>query len=141
MKQNLTLTITSLLSILFLTFHFTSDTLRARAGSPEAGGSTLVAAPILVLLLYGTVVLAGRRSGSIIMLIGGIIAFAMPIMHVSFSAGMFQGVLAKGNGDFLVVWTLHMLGLTGIFQCLLAARALSGRKPTAERARAASDRI
>ena len=118
------LTITSLLSILFMTFHFTSDVLRARAGNPEAGGSTLVAVPVLVLLLYGTLVLAGRRSGYIIMLIGGLIAFGMPIIHVTGPAGAFTAVLAKGNGDFIFVWTLHMLGILGIFQFFLAARSL-----------------
>jgi len=124
MNQNLMLRITSLLSILLLTLHFTSDTLRARPGSPEAGGSTLMAVPILVLLLYGTLQLGERRSGYIIMLIGGIIAVGMPILHVAGAAGVFQGVLAKGNGDFVFVWTMHMLGITGIFQFFLAARAL-----------------
>ena len=37
MKQNLTLTFTSLLSILLMTFHMTQDTLRAKAGTAEAG--------------------------------------------------------------------------------------------------------
>jgi len=46
MKQNLMLIIMSLLSILFMTFHLTDDTLRARAGTPEAGGLTLIAVPI-----------------------------------------------------------------------------------------------
>src|SRR5581483_3705314 len=54
MKDKAILTITSLLSILFMTLHFTQDTLHARVGSPEAGGSTLVAVPILVIWLYGT---------------------------------------------------------------------------------------
>lgn len=124
MKRDLTLTVTSLVSVLLLTFHFTSDVLRARAGNPEAGGSTLVAMPIVVLVLYGTVELSGRRSGYILMLIGAIIAIGMPIIHVSFSAGMFQGVLAKGNGDFIFVWTLHMLEITGMLSFFLAARAL-----------------
>ena len=48
MKQNLMLTIASVLSILFMTFHLTSDTIHAKVGTPEAGGSTLVAVPILV---------------------------------------------------------------------------------------------
>lgn len=39
MKHDLMLTITSLLSILFMTFHLTSDTLHAKVGTPEAGGS------------------------------------------------------------------------------------------------------
>jgi hypothetical protein len=65
MKHNMRLTITSLLSILFMTFHLTSDTVHARVGTAEAGGSTLVAVPVLVVWLYGTLVLAERRSGYI----------------------------------------------------------------------------
>ena len=63
MKHNLMLTITSVLSILFMTLHLTSDTLHARVGTPEAGGSTLVAVPVLVVWLCGTLVLSERRSG------------------------------------------------------------------------------
>jgi H+/gluconate symporter-like permease len=123
MKQNL-LSATSLLSILFMTFHFTSDTLRARAGTPEAGGSTLIAVPILVVWLYGTLVLAERRSGYIIMLIGSVLALGMPVMHVVGAGGVFRGVMAKSNGDFLFVWTLHALGVTGMFSLILSVSAL-----------------
>ncbi len=107
MKHNLTLTITSLLSILLLTLHLTSDTLRARVGTPEAGGSTLVAVPILVLWLYGTLVLSGHRSGYVIMLVGSLAGLGMPIIHVMAAGGVFTGQLAKSNGDFVFVWTLH----------------------------------
>src|SRR5438552_12957015 len=58
------LTITSLLSILFMTLHLTSDTVHAKVGTAQAGGSTLVAVPILVVWLYGTLVLAERRWGT-----------------------------------------------------------------------------
>src|SRR5215467_9375868 len=114
MKHDLTLTVTSLLSILLMTFHLTSDTLRAHAGNPEAGGSTLIGVPILVLWLCGTLMLAGKRSGYIVMLIGSLLAIGMPVIHVMFSAGIFHGQLARGNaGDFIFVWTLHALGVTG----------------------------
>ena len=82
MKHSVMLTVASLLSILFMTFHLTSDTLHARVGAPEAGGSTLDAVPILVVWLYGTLVLAERRSGYIIMLVGSLIALGMPVIHV-----------------------------------------------------------
>ena len=124
MKHNLMLTITSLLSILFMTFHLTSDTLRASAGTPEAGGSTLVAVPILVLWLYGTLVLAERRSGYIIMLIGSVIALVVPVVHVMGAGGVFRGELAKSSGAFLFVWTLHALAVTGMFSLILSVRGL-----------------
>lgn len=126
MKHNLTLTISSLLSILFLTFHLTGDTLRAKVGTPEAGGLTLVAVPILVLWLYGTLVLAERRSGYVIMLIGSIIGLGMPVLHVMGAGGLFRGQLAKSSGDFLFVWTLHALGVSAMFCLILAARGLWG---------------
>jgi hypothetical protein len=124
MKQNLLLPITSLLTILLLTLHLTSDTIHARVGTPEAGGSTLVAVPILVLLLYGTLVLGERRSGYIIMLIGSIIGLLMPIAHVIGAGGIFQGQIAKSTPAFLFVWTLHALGVIGMLSFILAVRAL-----------------
>jgi len=60
--------------------------------------------------------------------IGSVIALGMPIIHVSGPAGMFQGVLAKGNGDFVFVWTLHALCITGMLSFFLAARALLVRQ-------------
>jgi hypothetical protein len=120
MKPNLMLTIASLLSILLMTLHLTSDTIHARAGTPEAGGLTLVAVPVLVVWLYGTLLLAERRSGYIIMLVGSILALGMPVDHV-IGAG---GALAKSSPAFLFVWTLHALGVTGMFSLILAARGL-----------------
>jgi hypothetical protein len=124
MKQNLLLTITSLLTILLMTLHLTSDTIHAKVGTPEAGGSTLVAVPVLVLLLYGTLVLGERRSGLIIMLIGSIIGLGMPIIHVMGAGGIFHGQIAKSSPAFLFVWTLHALGVTGMFSLVLSVRAL-----------------
>jgi hypothetical protein len=124
MKHNLVLQITSLLSIVLMTLHLTSDTLDAKAGSPEAGGSTLVAVPILVLLLYGTLLLAERRSGQIVMLVGSIIAIAMPVVHVIASTNIARGALVKYGGAFVFVWTLHALALTGLFSLVLATRGL-----------------
>jgi hypothetical protein len=124
MKQNLLLTITSLLTILLMTLHLTSDTIHARVGTPEAGGSTLVAVPVLVLLLYGTLVLGERRSGYIIMLVGSIIGLGMPVIHVIGAGGIFHGQIAKSSPAFLFVWTLHALGVTGMFSLILSVRAL-----------------
>jgi len=122
MKHNLLLTITSLLSILFMTLHLTSDTLSARAGTPEAGGSTLVAVPILAVWLYGTLVLAERRSGHVIMLVGSLIGLSMPVIHVMGAGGVFRGEIAKSS--ILFVWTLHALGVTAMFSLILSARGL-----------------
>ena len=124
MKQNLILTIASLLSILFMTLHLTSDTIHARVGTPESGGSTLVAVPILVVWLYGTLLLAERRSGYIITLVGSLIALGVPVIHVMGAGGIFRGQIAKSSPAFLFVWTLHALAVTGMFSLILSVRGL-----------------
>src|SRR4051812_298101 len=124
MKHQVTLTITSFLSILFMTFHLTQDTLHAKAGNPEAGGSTLVAVPVLVVWLYGTLVLTERRPGYIIMLVGSLLAMGMPVIHVIGPRGIFSGEMAKYSGAFLFFWTFFVLGVTGMFSFILAARGL-----------------
>lgn len=131
MKRNLTLIITSSLSVLLMTFHLTQDTLYARPGTPEANGSTLIAVPILVIWLYGTLILAERRSGLVIMLVGSFIAIGMPVMHemgpigaLTRPAHALGGEVATSAGAFLFYWGLMALGVTGMFSLLLAARGL-----------------
>jgi hypothetical protein len=124
MKPNLTLPIASLLLILLMTLHLTSDTIHARAGTPEAGGSTLVGVPVLAVWLYGTLLLAERRSGLIIMLVGSLIGIGMPVMHAMSPAGIFHGAIARSSPAFLFVWTLHALGVLGLFCFVLAVRGL-----------------
>jgi hypothetical protein len=124
MKQNLMLPIASLLLILLMTLHLTSDTTHARAGTPEAGGSTLVAVPVLAIWLYGTLLLADRRSGLIIMLVGSLLGIGMPVGHAMSPAGFFHGAIARSSPAFLFVWTLHALGVIGLFAFILAVRGL-----------------
>jgi hypothetical protein len=124
MKRDLVLTISSLLAILFMTFHLTQDTLHARVGSPEAGGSTLVAVPILVVWLYGTLVLAERRSGYVITLVGSILAMAMPVFHVIGPRGIFTGEFAKYGGAFLFFWTFFVLSAAGMLSFILSVQGL-----------------
>jgi hypothetical protein len=124
MKQNLMLTIASLLTILLMTLHLTSDTIHAKVGTPEAGGSTLVGVPVLVLWLYGTLMLNERRSGYIIKLVGSLIGMGMPVMHVMGAGGVFRGQIARSSPAFLFVWTLHALGVTGMFSLILSVRGL-----------------
>jgi hypothetical protein len=124
MKNTVTLTVASLFSILLMTFHLTSDTLRARVGTPEAGVSTLVLVPALVVWLCGTLVLPGRRSGLIIMLVGSLMALGMPVLHMMGSGSIVGRDAANSGGAFLFVWTLHALGVTGMFSLIQSVRGL-----------------
>ena len=121
MNERRLLVIASVISILLLTVHFTSDVLRARPGNLEQGGSTLVAVPLLALLLYAMLVFPERRYGQIMMLITAVITTLMPVFHVMGPTGLFTGHLARGEaGDFIFVLTLHLLGVIGIFSLILA---------------------
>ena len=75
MNQNVILTIASLLSILFMTFHLTDDIVR---GMEPGTLSNLIALPIFVVWLYGTLVLAGKRSGYVIILLGSLLGWSSP---------------------------------------------------------------
>ena len=124
MKRNTMLIIASLVSILFVTFHLAQDTLHAKAGNPEAGGSTLVAVPILVVWLYGTLMLGERRSGHIIMLVGSVLALGMPVIHVIGPKGVFAGEFSKYSGAFLFFWSFFVLGVCGMFSLILSIQGL-----------------
>ena len=124
MKNNHILVIASLLSILLMTLHLTSDTIHARAGTPEAGGSTLVGVPVLAILLYGTLLLSERLPGLIIMLVGSILTLGMPVVHVMAPGGMFHGAIARSSPAFLFVWTLHAMGVVGLFALVLSVQGL-----------------
>src|ERR1700754_5220304 len=119
MKHTTLLAVASLLSLLFLTLHITDDIVR---GISKAESSN-VALLILVVFLYGTLVLPERRSGHVIMLFIGLIAAAMPVMHMR---GAHYGEIAKSPGGFFFVWILWMLGGLGGFTLILSARRLWG---------------
>ena len=74
--------------------------------------------------MYGTLVLSERRSGHIIMLVGSLLALLMPVAHVMGAGGVFRGAIARSSPAFLFVWTLHALGVTGMFSLILSARVL-----------------
>ena len=118
MKHNVILTITSLLSILLLTLHLTHDIV---LGISKAEPSNLNAVPVFVILLYGTLVLAERRSGYVIMLLVGLFAAGMPVIHMR---GAYYGEIAKSPGGFFFVWTLWALGGLGGLTFVLSARGL-----------------
>lgn len=119
MKRNVTLTIASLLSVLFMTVHLTDDIVR---GMEPGKLSDLIVLPILVVQLYGTVVLTGKRSGYITLLVVSLLELVVPIVHMK-GPGV-GGTIAKSSGAFFFIWTLIALGVTALFSVILSARGL-----------------
>jgi hypothetical protein len=95
MKDKVILTITSLLTILFLSFHRTDDLVR---GFERGGVSTYWGVLILAVWLYATLLLAERR------LVGGRIT--------------------NSSGIYFWTWTLLALGVTACVSVILSVRGL-----------------
>lgn len=122
MHEGRTLVVTSLLSILLLTLHVSDDIVRGLSKAESSNTALFV----LVLLLYGTLVLARRRAGQVIMLLIGIFAATMPVLHMR---GAHYGEIATSPGGFFFVWTLWALGGVGGLTVMLAAQGLwQGRR-------------
>jgi hypothetical protein len=117
MNRNALVVVTSLLSILLLTLHITDDIVR---GISKAESSNTALA-VLVVFLYGTLVLGERRWGYVIMLLIGLFAAAMPVIHMR---GIQYPVIARSSGGFFFVWTLWALGGIGGLTVILSARGL-----------------
>ena len=121
MKHNLMLTFASLLSILFFTFHLTDDIVR---GFEKGGLFNLTFLPICVLWLYGSLFLAERRSGYIIVFLGSLLSLAVPILHMMGKGVGVDGPIATSSGAFFFIWTLIAIGVTALFSVILSARGL-----------------
>jgi hypothetical protein len=136
MKPNFVLIAASLLSLILLTLHITDDIVRGISNAEPSKTALLV----LVLFLYGTLVLAERRSGHVIMLLVGVFAAGMPGIHMR---GVHYPEIARSAGGFFFVWTLWALGGLGGLTVVLSAQGLwslrrrtplgSGRPPGDER--------
>jgi hypothetical protein len=114
-----TLTVVSLISIILLPFHIAGDV----ALGLDRGGSGIVfiAGPVLLLVACGALLLAERRTGHVIMLLGGLAALGMPIIHRN---NGFTATVAKAPGGLFFIWTLMALGVTGGLAIILSARGL-----------------
>ena len=117
MKPAVTLLIASLLSILLLTLHVTDDIVRG-ISKAESSNTALV---VLVVLLYGTLVLAERRLGHVIMFLVGLLAAGIPVIHMR---GAHYPEIAASPGGFFFVWTLWALGALGGVTMILSVRGL-----------------
>src|SRR5712671_6907024 len=113
MKPSLLLTVASLLTLLLIMFHLTDDVLL------QAEGAVKYPIPVIIFVvwLYGTLMLSERVPGYVIMLLGGLVAAGMIVVH---SKG---GVVHK-TGGFFFVWTMFALSATGWFTAILSARGL-----------------
>jgi len=127
MKEHVMLVITSLLMILLFTFHWTDEISR---GMEPGDLSAIGGIVILSVWLCGTLLLAERRWGQAIMLLGSILASGVLLLHMS-GRGLVGGRIANTSGQFFWVTNLIALGVLGNLSVILSVRALwrSWRRP------------
>jgi hypothetical protein len=112
-----TLTVLSLISIALMAFHLTADFVLG----VDKGAASPVGVLILAVWLTGTLVLTGTRWGYAIMLLGGLMATAMPILH--FRGGVRAAIAESAVGLFWI-WGLFAIGAAGSVAAILAALGL-----------------
>ena len=80
MKPNILLVVTSMLSILLISFHIAEDIVLGFTGG---GLSNLIAIAVLVAYLCGALLWSERRLGLIILLLGSLVAVVIPVVHMT----------------------------------------------------------
>jgi hypothetical protein len=122
MKHQLTLTVTSLLSIVLFSLHWADEVARGlEPGTVSAVGGLL----ILAVWLSATLVFPERRWGLIVILVGAVLASGVPILHMQ-GRGLVLGRYGTTNSNsmFFWVWTNIALGASGMVSLVLSMRAL-----------------
>ena len=99
MNRNVTLTITSLLSIIFFSLHWADEVARGlEPGTTSAAWGLL----ILAVWLSATLVFGDRRWGLVLILLLAILASGIPILHMQGKGlilGRYGNTNAKSSGS------------------------------------------
>src|SRR4026207_1489347 len=120
MRPAVALTLSSLLSMVLFSFHWADEISRGMESGQMGSIGGIV---ILVVWLVGTVVLAERRPGYIITLLGGILGVGVLILHMQ-GAGLVSRKIADTPGIFFWVWTLITLGVTSALSVVFSVLGL-----------------
>lgn len=116
MTLKTTITATSLFSVILLTLHLASDFVNNLNELSLQG--VIVCSVALTVVLYGTLMLAGRGLGYAILIFGGLCAVGMPVIHLMSERGLAHAL--NRPDPFSFVWILIALGVAGTFQILLS---------------------
>jgi hypothetical protein len=118
MNEKTLLTAASLVTIVLFTIHQADDVVR---GMVPGRFLNLVIIAMGSIWLYATLMLVGRRSGYIIVLVFSLLMLVIPVVHMM-GPGMGFGT-TRSNG-LLFVWTVLAIGVTSLFSIALSVRGL-----------------
>lgn len=124
-RKNDLLALLSLISLVLLSMHVADDYVQGFDKHVVDNPYGILA---FVFVACGIFLFRERLVGRIILLLGGIFAVAMPIMHLN---GHYPPDFARADGAFRFVWTLYAIGTTGALTIILALRELVSRRRSA----------
>jgi hypothetical protein len=115
------LTVASLLGVVLMSIHLADDVVR---GFEPGGLKNMGGILIMVVWLCAALGLTGPRSGALVMVLGSLLAVAMPVTHMM-GRGL-GGTIVHSSSGLFFTWTLFALGVTGIFSLILSLDGLWG---------------
>lgn len=121
MKPSRMLTITSLVLIALAVAHLAQD---IAYGYEPGNVNNLLVVPIAVVWLYGTLMLAERRSGYIINLLFSLFSLVVPLVHSQGKGFGLASRMAHTTGHFFFVYSLFLIGVLGVFSAILSVHGL-----------------
>ena len=120
MKNSVLLTIFSLLTMLLVILHLTTEI----AFGLESGGLKNIAGILIVVVwLSGTLLLYERKLGYVIVLLGSLLGMLVPIVHMM-GAGLVGGRIGHTHLALFWAFSNFLLGVTALFSIILSARGL-----------------
>lgn len=122
MKNGVLLKIFSLLTILLLMLHLTTE---IAFGLEPGGLKNIMGILVVVVWLSGTLLFCERKSGYIIVLVGSLLATVVPIIHMR-GAGLVGGRIGHTHLALFWVFSNFLLGVTALFSVILSLRGLWG---------------
>jgi hypothetical protein len=123
MKGNVSLVVTSVLTMLLAMVHLADD--YSRGFSKAAGGFSGTPVPlVLALWLFATLVWVDRRSGLVTILLMSLLCSGLPVLHMMGKSGITGGATPKTAGALFFALTLLAVGTTAICSVMLAVRGL-----------------
>ena len=123
MKHKELLTVLSLLAIVLVAMHIADDYVH---GFDRSVVSNPYALLILVVWSSSVLLLRDRLMGRIIILLGGLVAIVIPIIHLNGRG--YGDEFLKTDGALRFIWTLYMLGTIGTVIVIGALREMVGAR-------------
>jgi len=118
-KQKDLVTVLSLLAIVLVAMHFADDYVH---GFDRRVVDNPYAILILVAWSSGVLLLRDHLIGRIIILVGGLVAIVIPVVHLNGKA--YGDEFLRTDGALRFIWTLYILGTIGAVILIAAIREM-----------------